>query len=128
MGNLSQTAIYTVYVCFGVFVLVVGLSGVCVGDVLLQIQVLCGFRTATLSVHAIRRNAGISTKKSLMVKRPFLSSAVIVMGLGNTFSDALRGNHCENFWPPGRQPRAPPASQTVCLNVGLLRSNICLPR
>ena len=69
--HLSQTAVYTVYVCICVFVLVVGLSGVCVENILLQIQVLCDFRRVTLSVLAICtvRLRGMGTGISEVSKR-----------------------------------------------------------
>ena len=59
----TQTVVYTVYVCVCMFVFVVGLSGVCVEDVILQILVLCDFRRVTLSVIAIRSNAGSRNRK-----------------------------------------------------------------
>jgi len=61
--HLSQTAVYTVYVCVCVFVLVVGLPGVCVEDILLQIQVLCESTRFTLSVIVIRSKAGNRNRK-----------------------------------------------------------------
>ena len=49
--------------CVCGLVLVVGLSGVCVEDILLQILVLRDFRRVTLRVIVIRSNTGNRKKK-----------------------------------------------------------------